>query len=365
VKISRRAVTIAAIVSVASLAGLVVTATAQARASKPEAKPQAPQAPSVQVVEPRPVETTAREEVSGTLDPAKSLKAGFEVPGRLSRITVRKGAHVAEGALVAQLDPELANAQVQQAQAAVKAAEAQAAMAEDTARRQTELQQKGTVSDWQSKTSTSQAAAAQAQLQAARAQLAQAVATRKRHDLRAPFAGVLIDAPDQVGATVTSGNQLFTLEQLDPLVLRLTVPETARALKPGTKVHVEAVGGSATTDDAVIRNIIPSADAATRRIPVEVLVPNRDGRFTAHTLARAVLPLGSPVQAVALPASALASVGGDHVFTLGEGGEVKRVAVQVVERGPKEVIVKSGEPLSRVIDYPSVDLSEGTKVSVR
>ncbi|MFL5360363.1 MAG: biotin/lipoyl-binding protein, partial [Myxococcales bacterium] len=127
-KISRRAVTIAAIVSVASLAGLVVTATAQARASKPEAKPQAPQAPSVQVVEPRPVETTAREEVSGTLDPAKSLKAGFEVPGRLSRITVKKGAHVAEGALVAQLDPELADAQVQQAQAAVKAAEAQAAM---------------------------------------------------------------------------------------------------------------------------------------------------------------------------------------------------------------------------------------------
>ena len=115
----------------------------------------------------------------------------------------------------------------------------------------------------------------------------------------------------------------------------------------------------------MIRSIIPSADPATRRIPVEVLVPNRDGRFTAHTLARAVLPLGSPEQAVALPASALASVGGDHVFTLGEGGEVKRVAVQVVERGPKEVIVKSGEPLSRVVDYPAVDLSEGTKVSIR
>src|SRR5207248_5400111 len=101
------------------------------------------------------------------------------------------------------------------------------------------------------------------------------------------------------------------------------------------------------------------------RIPVEVSVPNEDGRFTAHTLAPAVLPLGSPEQAVSVPATALASVGGDHVFTLGEDGQVSRVAVQVIERGPKEVIVKSDQPLTRVVDYPAVDLAEGTKVSVR
>jgi RND family efflux transporter MFP subunit len=321
--------------------------------------------PPVQLVEVQKVQTTAREEVSGTLDPARSLKVGFEVPGRLARINVKKGARVLEGALVAQLDPELSDAQVQQALAAVKAAEAQAGMAEDTARRQTELQQKGTISDWQSKTSSSQAATAEAQLQAARAQLAQARATRKRHDLRAPFAGVLIDAPDQIGATVSVGKELFAIEQLDPLILRLSVPETARSLRPGTKIHVEAVGGAGSTEDAVIKNIIPSADPATRRIPVEVMVPNSDGRFTAHTLARAILPLGAPEDAVSVPASALASVGGDHVFVLGESGEVRRVPVQVIERGPKEVIVKTGEPLTRVVDYPAVDLAEGTKVSVR
>jgi RND family efflux transporter MFP subunit len=364
VKISRRAV-IVSVFSLAAVAALLVAATAQARASKPEVRPQAPANPAVQLVEARPVQSTAREEVSGTLDPAKSLKAGFEVPGRLVRISVKKGASVAEGAVIAQLDPELADAQVQQALAAVKAAEAQAAMAQDTARRQSELKQKGTISDWQSKTSTSQAATADAQLQAARAQLAQARANRKRHDLRAPFAGVLIDAPDQIGATVSSGKELFTLEQLDPLVLRLTVPESARALRPGAKVHVEAASGAARRDDAVIKSIIPSADPATRRIPVEVLVPNEDGRFTAHTLARAVLPLGAPEQAVAVPASALASVGGDHVFTLAEDGQVRRVAVQVIERGPKEAVVKSDQPFTRVVDYPAVDLAEGTKVSVR
>ena len=363
-KISRRLL-IGSTVSLATVAGLLVAATAQARARKPEARPQQTATPPVQIVEVHKVQSTAREEVSGTLDPAKSLKVGFEVPGRLAHINANKGTRVEKGALVAQLDPELSDAQVQQALAAVKAAEAQAAMAEDTARRQTELQQKGTISDWQSKTSSSQAATAEAQLQAARAQLAQARATRKRHDLRAPFAGVLIDAPDQVGTTVSVGKELFAIEQLDPLILRLSVPETARSLRPGTKIHVEAVGGAGRTDDAVIKTIIPSADPATRRIPVEVTVPNSDGRFTAHTLARAILPLGAPEDAVSVPASALASVGGDHVFVLAEGGEVRRVPVQVIERGPKEVIVKSGEPLTRVVDYPAVDLAEGTKVSVR
>jgi membrane fusion protein, multidrug efflux system len=365
VKITRRAV-IASTLSVAALAALLIAATAQARANKPEARPPAPAPSAVQLVEVRPVQMVAHEDVSGSLDPARSLKVGFEVPGRLARILVKKGAAVALGSVIAQLDPELADAQVQQAAAAVKAAEAQSSIAEDTARRQSELQKKGSVSDWQSKSSTSQAAAAEAQLQAARAQLAQARAMRKRHDLRAPFAGILIDAPDQVGATVSSGKELFTLEQLDPLVLKLTVPESARnSLRIGSRVQVAAVGGPARADDATVHAIILSADPTTRRIPVEIAVPNRDGRFTAHTLARAVLPLGSPEQAQSLPASALASVGGDHVFVLGEGGEVRRVAVQVIERGAKQVVVKSVETLARVIDYPAVDLAEGTKVSVR
>ena len=311
------------------------------------------------------VKSAPREEITGALNPARELKVGFEVAGRLARILVRKGAFVGEGQVIAQLDPELADAQVLQAEAAVKAAEAQAAMASDTAQRQTQLQQTGSVSEWQGKSANSQASAASAQLQAARAQLAQARAARKRHDLRAPFAGVLIDAPDQVGATVAPGATLFTLEQLDPLVLKLTVSDAARAvLKVGSRVHIEAVGGSAAADDAWVRAVIPSADPATRRIPVEVVVPNRDARFTAHTLARAILPMGSVEDAISIPASALSSQGGDHVYTLADG-EIRRVAVQVIERGALQIVLKSAQPLDKVVDYPAPDLQDGAKVSVK
>lgn len=351
---------------------LVVAAAAAlgAVAMSARAKPQqnvkpAESAPAVSLAAVTPVKSAPREEITGALNPAKELKLGFEVGGRLARILLKKGVFVAEGQVIAQLDPELSNAQVLQAEAAVKAAESQAAMAADVAGRNAELTKAGSVSDLQNKTSLQAAASASAQLQAARAQLAQARAARKRHDLKAPFAGVLIDAPDQVGATVAPGTTLFTLEQLDPLVLKLTVSDAARSvLKVGSRVHVEAVGGSASADEAWVRAVIPSADAATRRIPVEIVVPNKDGRFTAHTLARAVVPMGSVEDALSVPASALSSQGGDHVFTLA-GSEVRKVPVTVIERGALQVVLKSAQPLEKVVDYPAADLQDGAKVSVK
>ena len=362
--ISRRTLILSG-VSAGVLAAGIAAVSAQAKSKEIPAASAAAD-PAVQTVEPKQVQSLNREEITGALQPARQLQLGFEVPGRLARLSVKKGAQVREGQVIAQLDPEMADAQVLQAEAAVKAAEAQSTQAADTARRQSELQQNGSVSDWQSKSSSSQAAAAAAQLQAARAQLAQARASRRRHDLAAPFAGTLIEQPDQVGATVSPGKELFTLEQLDPLVLKLTVPESSRgSLRVGAKVRVEAVGGGAQTDEAVVRAIIPSADAATRRIPVEIVVPNAEARFTAHTLARASLPLGQPEPALELPASALTSTGGDHVYAVASSGEVKRIAVQVVDRGAQKVVVKTAEPLSRVVDYPATDLADGAKVSVR
>ncbi len=342
-----------------------IALSARARTRTPVRPPDAPAAMEVSAAEVKSVRTAPREEITGSLNPAKELKLGFEVPGRLMRILVKKGAAVTEGQVIAQLDAELADAQVQQAEAAVQAAEAQSAIASDTANRNAELAKSNTISEAQLRNSSSSAAAASAQLQGARAQLAQARANRRRHDLRAPFAGVLIDAPDQVGATVAAGVTLFTLEQLDPLVLKLTVSDSARGLlSPGTRVQVQAVGGSASTGEAWVRAVIPSADPSTRRIPVEIVVPNADARFTAHTLGRAVLPLGAEEEVLSAPASALASQGGDHVFSL-ESDQVRRVPVQVLERGAQEVIFKAAQPVKRVVDYPAPDLQDGARVAVR
>ena len=228
------------------------------------------------------------------------------------RVKVTRGQHVKQGEILGELDPEIAEAQVAQAEAAVAAAEAQAQIAADVAQRNQKLETEGSVSDLANKTSGAQAKQAEAQLRSARAQLAQARAVLKRQVLRAPFAGLVVEAPDQVGATVSVGIPLFTVEALDTLTLRTTIPEEARAqLKVGDQVEVRSIGARAETAAATIRRILPSADPATRRIPLEIAVPNADLRFVAHTLARATLSR-RPGRAQ-VEADRAGSIRGDHV----------------------------------------------------
>jgi RND family efflux transporter MFP subunit len=348
-------------------AALSLSACQEADASSsPAAAPAAEStAPAVKLVPARTVQAAPSEQVTGTLFPAQALQVGFEVGGRLAAVKVTKGQQVKKGDVLAQLDPEIADAQVAQAEAAVAAAEAAAALAADVAARNVKLQQEGGVSDLQNRSSTAQAEQARAQVLAARAQLAQARAARRRHDLKAPFGGTLIDAPEQTGATVAPGTPLFTLERLDTLLLKTTVAESLRSrLKPGVKVRVESIGSRAATEDAVVRTILPSADPATRRVPVELSVPNADGQFVAHTLARAVLPTGEARAAQVVPGTALSSNNGDHVWVV-TAGEVRRVDVQVLERREREVVVLAPSPLDSVIDYPTPGLAQGTRVSVK
>lgn len=321
--------------------------------------------PRVQLAAVQSAGQAATGELTGTLVPARALAAGFEVGGRLERVRVHKGERVRAGQVLGELNSEMADAQLHAAEAALHAAEAQAESAADVAARMDRLKASGSATDMQEKGAGFSAHAAAAQVEAARAQLAQARAARARHELRAPFAGTVIDAPEQTGATVGPGSALFTLEQLDPLVLRLTVPEAAAAnLTVGAPVGVFAVGSAAHTREATVRLVLPSADAATHRIPVELSVPNPEGRFVAHTLAHAQLPLASSAGAQTVPASALAMAGGDHVLVL-ENGKVQRVDVEVLTRTASEVILRAPRPLQKVIDAPPEELQPGSAAEAR
>jgi membrane fusion protein, multidrug efflux system len=320
--------------------------------------------PPVRLVRARKVQSVSRDEVTGQFMAAKTLPLGFEVGGRIQKVNVKKGEVVKTGRLLGSLDPEIIDAQIQQAEAGVAAAEAGAELALDVSGRTQKLSAEGSVSDVQNKSAAVTAKQAASQVAMAKAQLAQAKAGRRRHDLFAPFNGTIVDAPDQAGMLIGPGMPQFILMQLDTLVLKATISEAARGVvKPGLKVRVTSVSTGASTEDAVVRVVLPSADPQSRRVPVEIDVPNQDGRFTAMTLGKASLPLGDPRQAVVIPATALGTAGGDHVFAVAKDGTLKRLGVSVVERGGKEITIVPPEVVEQLVDYPTSTLVEGTKVS--
>lgn len=323
-------------------------------------------APQVRIVAARPVTASTRESVTGQLGPSRLLPLAFEVGGRLQVSRVSKGDVVKAGQSLGNLDPEIINAQVAQAEAGLLAAEAGAALALDVATRNEKLKAEGSVSDLQFKQTDTQAKAAKAQVAQAQAGVAQAHAGQRRHFLTAPFAATVVDAPDNTGGMVGPGMPVYVLMQLDPLVLKVTVPEKIReSIKAGLKVRVEATGSGSATDDAVVKVVLPSADPQTRRVPLEITVPNTDGRFVANTLARVTISLGEPKPAVVIPSTALASTGGEHVFSVDDSGALRRVAVKVMERGNTTLTVTTEVPVKQVVDYPTSALIEGSKVTQR
>jgi RND family efflux transporter MFP subunit len=322
--------------------------------------------PKLRLVTAKPAQTQTHETVTGQLNASKLLPMGFEVGGRLAFSRVSKGDVVKAGHLLGGLGTEIIDAQVAQAEALVMAAEAGAALASDVAARNEQLKVGGSVSDIQSKQTDTQMKSAKAQLAQAQAGLAQAKAGQRRHYLRAPFAGTIIEAPEQVGGMTGPGMPVYVLTQLDPLVLKATIPEALRGqVKPGLKVRAESVAGPAATSEAVVKVVVPSADPQTRRLPIEVLVPNADGRFIANTLARVTIPLGEAKNAIVVPATALGTSGGEHVFTVDGSGVLRRVGVKVLERGANSVTLVPQSAVSEVLDYPTASLVEGTKVTQR
>lgn len=321
-------------------------------------------ASKLRVVNVRPVTANARENVTGQLGPSRMLPLGFEVGGRLSTSRVAKGEIVKPGQALGNLDTEIINAQVAQAEAGLAAAEAGAALAIDIAARNEKLKAEGSVSDLQFRQADTQGKAAKAQVLQAQAGVAQAKAGQRKHFLSAPFGATVVDAPDNPGGMVGPGTPVFILMQLDPLILKVTVPEKVRQfVHAGLKVRVEATGSGAATDDATVKVVLPSADPQTRRVPLEITIPNADGRFVANTLARVSIPLGEARQAIVIPSTALGTSGGDHVFTVDDSGTLKRITVSVMERQNTSVTVVPQTAVTTVIDYPTSALQDGAKAN--
>ncbi|ABC80958.1 efflux RND transporter periplasmic adaptor subunit [Anaeromyxobacter dehalogenans] len=341
-------------------------ATAPAPAPAPAA---GPAAAAAHLAAPERVRFAPRVTATGTLKARQASVLAVSVAGTLERVAVRRGQEVREGALLAVLDTGAASAAVRQAEAAVAAARAQLALAEDALARTERLRREEGASEAQATQARAQRDLAAAHLAAAQAQAEQARVHLSHHRLVAPFAGVVTRVPDGVGITVSPGVPLVTLVTTRELVLETSLTQSEAAeLRPGARVAVSLPGIGARTADAVVTVVVPAVDAATNRVPVEIAVPNPDGRFLANAYARADLPRGAERDAFRVPAPALVQrTGGHAVWVAGADGKARALPVRLLaEEGETAVIVPEGgawpEGL-RVVTDPPVGLAEGTALA--
>lgn len=305
--------------------------------------------PTVAVITPDYKDHSQQIVISGATAPDKSTTLAARAAGIIQALPVKKGERLKKDALVMRLEgPEFA-ANVATAEAIVSQRQRELEVAE-------KLNKSGNTSD-------TALTAARSAMSSAEAQLSQAKAAADRLELIAPFDGVVGDVPVELGEWVQAGTPIASLLSLDPIVIKAEVSETDIALiQVGSKAGVRLVDGRKL--EGTVRFVAAEANAKTRTFPVEVALPNPDGRIPAGMTAELTL-YAPPVKAVEVRRSVI-TLSGDGtlgVRAIGPDDVVKFVPVDLIDDTPDGLIITGVPQGLRVIVSGQDMVKDGAKVN--
>jgi multidrug efflux system membrane fusion protein len=281
-----------------------------------------------------------------------------ETTGRVTAIRFEPGAHVAQGAVLLQLDDAPERADRAAAQAKADFARVQYDRVRELA--PTGFNPKALLD--QRKAELDQATAAVRQLDARIAQKA----------VRAPFAGELGVRRVNPGQYVNPGDAIATLTALGQVYVNFSVPQQELAkLKVGGTVQVASDAWPGRTFVARVSTVEPAIGADTRNVWVQATLANPDRALRPGMYVTARLELPAEPNAILAPATAIqTSAAGDSVTVIkgpqaAREGVAQIVPVETGRRiGDRVVVAKGLKPGDVVVTEGQIRVQPGAKVKV-
>ncbi len=318
----------------------------------PESEAQ-PAAPAERPL-PRVRVTTSRAEpirreivVYGRTEAKRDVTLRAETYGRVDVILVDKGQRVEAGEPLLRMDGRERAAMVAQAEALVRQRELEYQAASQLGAR-----------GFQAET---QVAEAEALLEAARAELRTREVALENTEVRAPFAGLLVDRYGEVGDYLDTADPAARLIQDDPFLVTGEIAETQRRLvELGMPVHVELADGG--RHDGRLTFVSATAEAATRTFRIEAEV---DGAAGIPTGMSATMRLRFAEVAAHRLSAALLSLDADHrlgVKLVDDDDRVRFAPVEIVRADAEAVWLSGLPPTARVIIVGQGFVHDGERV---
>jgi len=180
----------------------------------------------------------------------------------------------------------------------------------------------------------------------------------------APMAGYVSDRPADIGEYISPQQKVATIVSLNPLRVRIDVPEQAiPQIRVGESVSVTVSAYPDRNFAGHVARVSPSVTATSRTLTVEADVDNSNAELKPGQFAtvRILLPQSAP--ALLVPQRALRTISGaTYVFVIKNGFAQQRL----VQSGQTEgdlVELKSGIAADEVVATSNVDqLSDGNAV---
>lgn len=298
--------------------------------------------------------------LSGSLTAEKRAMLSPRVDGLVAEVLVDAGSKVEKGDTLIKLDPAIARQQYAQAQAASTEAQAARNEARRLVNEAESLRQKNYISESELANRKSNLALTDASLLAAKAAESTALEQLRRHQLPAPFSGVISAKMTEAGEWINRGTAVLELVAIDKVRLDVKVPqERFTEINKDNPVSVIPDVYPDRRLPGKISAIVPVSDPQARAFLVRIVVDISDINLLPGTSATAEIGLnGGEGKKLLIPRDALLlhPDGGYSVFVVNNGiaerrqvriGQESQSGVSIVEglEQHEQVVIRGNEVL--------------------
>ena len=291
----------------------------------------------------KPVEHVS--EFVASLKSRRSSTIQPQAEGHLTRIAVRSGERVSQGALLFEIDSAPEQAALASLQSMRPMREAELSYAQQQVARSKALLDAGAVSQREVEQYETTVRTTEAQIKALDEQIRQQRSMLSYYRVTAPSPGVVGDIRVVVGDRVTKGTVLTTVDENDVLEVYINVPvQQAPMLKVGLPVRFMDDRGQVIATNR-INFVSPNVDTATQTVLAKAAVVEGRGQFRADQFVRTRV-VWSETPGLTVPVTGVVRINGQYfVFVAEKGGSgmvAKQKPVDLGEIIGNEYVVRSG-----------------------
>lgn len=211
-------------------------------------------------------------DITGTVRSPQTAELSAATSGLIQRLYVDVGDRVAAGDLLLELDAELAQLEWQSARAQQQRAQAALDDAQRRLREAETLAPQRSIAKTAVRDLEAEVAEDKAELDRAAADAAYRGALLQRHQLKAPFAGVISEKLAEVGEWLNPGQGVLTLVALSGLHIDFAVSEDyLAAVTPAAEVEFTLNALPGKRFEGRVQRIVPVADPGGRTFLLRVL----------------------------------------------------------------------------------------------
>lgn len=288
---------------------------------------------------------------TGSLMANESVTLRSEVAGVVEKIYFKEGQQVKKGQLLVQLNDDEVRAEIEKLQFTRK-------LNEDIEYRQKQLLQREAISQEEYETALTTLNTTRSDIKVRQVRL-------DKHQIRAPFSGVIGLRSVSVGSYLNPSDNIATLYSINPIKIEFSVPgKYSSQVNAGDKItfttdaHEETFTGE-------IYAIEPQIDPKTRSLRIRATSGNEENKLLPGQFAKIQLTLNTYESAIMIPTEAvIPELNGKKVFVY-QNGVAQTKPIETGIRTADQIQVTSGlNPGDTVITSGTLQLRQGTSVDI-